>query len=401
MFRRLVLALAASASLLAPLAPAHAAGPGPASAETAGTPLPPNITVLTATRREIVASVTVTGTLRPRETVTVGADVEGLRVRELLVDEGDEVKAGQVLARLETDMIEVNLARAASQIAKAEAAVTQAQAAIAEAEPSAVEAEGSLRRARALNEKGIVGQDILDARVSASATATARLATARQSVALAEADLAAARAERAELELRRAKAEIKAPTDGLVLRRAAQLGQIVSGGAGGLFEIARDGLIELEADVSETGLGRLRKGEPARVVAAGGVEVPGEVRLVSPRVDAASRLGRVLVALPRDAALRDGAFARAVVETARLEGVAVPRTAVNTDASGAFVQVVKDGIVETRRVETGLSAGEIVEIASGLSEGESVVAVAGTFVRDGDRVTPVAAATLQTAEAAR
>lgn len=397
MLRSRLLALAASAAFALPLPSAFAAEPAAAVA----TPAPPNISVLPAETREIVATVTVTGTLTPRETVTVGTDVEGLRVRELLVDEGDEVKAGQVLARLETDVVEVNLARSASQVARAEAAITQARALVAEAEPTVVEAEASLRRTRALSEKGIVGQDVLDAKVSAAAAATARLASARQSVALAEADLAATKAERAELELRRSKAEVKAPTDGLVLRRAAQLGQIVSAAGGGLFEIARDGLVELDADVSETALGRLRKGEPAEVTAAGGIEVAGEVRLVSPRVDQASRLGRVRIALPRDPALRVGAFARAVVETARATGVAVPRTAVNTGPKGDFVQVVTDGTVETRAVQTGLATGNVVEIRSGLQPGETVVSVAGTFVRDGDKVTPVPAETLETAEAAR
>ncbi|ALN72018.1 efflux RND transporter periplasmic adaptor subunit [Aureimonas sp. AU20] len=396
MLKCLSLALAASVALAAPFAPALAAEPAPVAA-----PAPPNISVLPAEAREIVATVTVTGTLTPRETVTVGADVDGLRVRELLVDEGDEVKAGQVLARLETDVVEVNLARSASQVARAEAAITQANALIGEAEPTLVEAEASLKRARALSEKGIVGQDVLDTKVSAAAGAAARLASARQSVALAEADLAATRAERAELELRRAKAEIKAPTDGLVLRRVAQLGQIVSAAGGGLFEMARDGLIELDADVSETALGQLRKGEPAKITAAGGAEVTGEVRLVSPRVDQASRLGRVRIALPREAGLRVGAFARAVVETARTNGVAVPRTAVNTGPKGDFVQVVVDGTVQTRSVKTGLGAGNVVEIRSGLQAGETVVAVAGTFVRDGDKVTPVAAETLETAEVTR
>ena len=397
MLRSVRFALAASVALAAPLAPAFAAE----TAAPVAAPAPPNISVLPAQSREIVATLSVTGTLTPRETVTVGTDVEGLRVRELLVDEGDEVKAGQVLARLETDIVDVNLARSASQVARAEAAITQARALVAEAEPTVVEAEASLKRTRSLSEKGIVGQDILDAKVSAAAAATARLASARQSVALAEADLAATRAERSELELRRSKAEIKAPTDGLVLRRAAQLGQVVSAAGGALFEIARDGLIELDADVSETALGRLRKGESAEVSVAGGSKVSGEVRLVSPRVDQASRLGRVRIALPRDPGLRVGAFARAVVETARTTGVAVPRTAVNTGPKGDFVQIVSDGTVETRAVETGIATGNIVEIRSGLKPGETVVAVAGTFVRDGDKVTAVPAQVLETAEAAR
>ncbi len=231
----------------APLAFAEGTAPAPVPAVA-----PPSISVVKAERRPIVASVPVTGTLVPRETVSVGADVEGLRIEALLVDEGDTVTAGQVLARLATDLVDADLSRATAQIARADAAITQAGALVEEAESANTEAANALQRTRALSAKGIVGQDILDQRVSAAAAATARLASARQGIALAQADRASAEADKRSLELRRSKAEIKAPTDGLVLARTARLGAVVSAAAGPLFEIARDGLIELDAEVSET-----------------------------------------------------------------------------------------------------------------------------------------------------
>ncbi|WP_294642859.1 efflux RND transporter periplasmic adaptor subunit [uncultured Aureimonas sp.] len=364
---------------------------------------PPSISVVKAERRPIVASVPVTGTFVPRETVSVGADVEGLRIEELLADEGDTVKAGQVIARLATDLVDADLARATAQIARADAAITQARAQVEEAESANTEAASALQRTRALSAKGIVGQDILDQRVSAAAAAAARLASARQGIALAEADRASAEADRRSLELRRSKAEVEAPTDGLVLARSARLGAVVSAAAGPLFEIARDGLIELDAEVSETQLGAIEKGQPAGVRLPGRDEsVNGEVRLVSPKVDQATRLGRVFIALPPSPALRSGSFARGSVETARSEGVVIARTAVLTDEGVARVQVVKDGRIETRQVKTGLVAGDEVEITDNLQPGEDVVSLAGTFVRDGDAVTPIATdGETQTAEAAR
>ncbi|WP_061933825.1 efflux RND transporter periplasmic adaptor subunit [Aureimonas sp. AU22] len=379
---------------------AFAQEPAPAVAPAVA---PPSISVVKAERRSIVASVPVTGTLTPRETVSVGADVEGLRIESLEVDEGDRVKAGQVLARLATDLVDADLVRATAQIARADAAITQAGALVEEAQSAATEAANALQRTRALSAKGIVGQDILDQRVSAASAATARLASARQGIALAEADRAAAEADKRSLDLRRSKAEIKAPTDGLVLTRDARLGAVVSAAGGPLFEIARDGLIELDAEVSETQLGRIRKGQPATVRLPGGeAEVAGEVRLVSPKVDQATRLGRVRVALPPSPDLRSGSFARGSVETARSEGVVIARTAVLTDEGVARVQVVRNGHVETRTVKTGLVAGDVVEITENLAAGEDVVSLAGTFVRDGDAVTPITAdAATRTAEAAR
>ena len=88
----------------------------------AAAPKPPSVTVVPAERRELVARVSVTGTLVPRETVVVGSDIAGLRIEALLADEGDRVEAGAVLARLSTDMIEVELAQNASQVSRSDAA---------------------------------------------------------------------------------------------------------------------------------------------------------------------------------------------------------------------------------------------------------------------------------------
>ena len=127
----------------------------------------PSVSVVEAKRREMVSTVTVTGTLRPRETVVVGSDVEGLRIEALLADEGDIVSAGEILARLDTDMIEIGLARSQSQTARADAAIAQAKSRIAEAESIATEAQSALARTRPLAEKGIVGQDVLEQRIEA------------------------------------------------------------------------------------------------------------------------------------------------------------------------------------------------------------------------------------------
>jgi multidrug efflux pump subunit AcrA (membrane-fusion protein) len=96
-----------------------------------------------------------------------------------------------------------------------------------------------------------------------------------------------------------------------------------------------------------------------------------------------------------------GAFARATVVTGRREGPTIPLSAVlyrsGQEQGTASVQVVKDGVVETRRVTVGLKADGRAEIRDGLTPGETVVAVAGSFVRNGDRVTPVPVATTASA----
>ena len=193
--------------------------------------------------------------------------------------------------------------------------------------------------------------------------------------------------------MRRSKAEVIAPTDGLVLSRGARLGAIVSTSGDSLFEMARDGLIELDAKVTETTIASLKAGQPVAVTLPGGHDVlAGKVRLVSPQVDPTTRLGTVKVALPRSASLRSGSFAQGIVEIARSHGVVVPRTAVFVDGDKATVQVVKDGVIDTRSVTLGITTGRSVEILSGVGAREQVVVFAGTFVRNGDQVTPLTTA---------
>jgi multidrug efflux pump subunit AcrA (membrane-fusion protein) len=113
------------------------------------------------------------------------------------------------------------------------------------------------------------------------------------------------------------------------------------------------------------------------------------VRLVSAEIARASRLGRVRLALEKPDGLIIGSFARGVIEVAAKESVLSPLSAVLFTNEGPRVQVVKDGVVETRAINTGIRSGGMIEVQSGLQPGESVVSVSGTFLRNGDRVTPV------------
>jgi HlyD family secretion protein len=191
-----------------------------------------------------------------------------------------------------------------------------------------------------------------------------------------------------------ARTEIKAPRGGIVSRRTARLGATASmlPTTEPLFRIIADGAVELEAQVAEVELPGLGVGQAVAVTPAGAKEaLAGTIRLISPEVDKASRLGRVRVALDGNPPVAIGTFARGVIETGRKRAVTLPLSAITYARSGASVQSVKDGKVATKPVTLGLVGHGRAEIAAGLAEGETVVARAGTFVRDGDLVTPVAA----------
>jgi len=179
----------------------------------------------------------------------------------------------------------------------------------------------------------------------------------------------------------------KAPVAGLVSRRSARLGAVVSGAGEPLFRIIVDGAIDLEADAPEQSLTRFAVGMPATLRLPGVADpVQGRVRLIAQEVDKASRTGKVRIALSDVSHAHIGAFASGEVELARREGVSAPAAALRREGDAARLYVVRDGKVEERRVTPGIVEGDDVEIKDGLAEGESVVARAAAFLRPGDRV---------------
>jgi HlyD family secretion protein len=369
-----------------PAAPtANAADPAPVAA-----PRPPSVSIATAASGTLAETILLTGTLVARDEVMVGAEIDGLAITELLAEEGDKVTRGQVLARLSRDMLDAQFAQNAAALSRALAAIAQARNQIAEAEATARQADAAFARARSLEERGNTTAETLEQREAASLVARARVSVAEDALRLAQADKEMAEAQRQEIQVRLARTEIKAPAAGTISRRDARLGALVSSVAEPLFRIIGAGTIEVEADVPEISLARLRVGQKALVRPAGMREpVSARVRLVSPEVNRTSRLGRVRLSVDRVPGLAVGAFARGTVEVDRRDGTLVPLSAVLYRLDGAIVQVVRDGVVETRSVTLGLKADVKAEIRKGIDPGEQVIAISGTFVRDGDRVTPV------------
>ena len=369
-----------------PAAPtANAADPAPVAA-----PRPPSVSIATAANGILAETILLTGTLVARDEVMVGAEIDGLAITELLAEEGDKVTRGQVLARLSRDMLDAQFAQNAAALSRALAAIAQARNQIAEAEATARQADAAFARARTLVERGNSTAETLEQREAASLVAHARVSVAEDALRLAQADKELTEAQRQEIQVRLARTEIKAPAAGTISRREAKLGALVSSSAEPLFRIIGAGTIEVEADVPEMSLARLRVGQKALVRPAGIDEpIPARVRLVSPEVNRTSRLGRVRLAVNPVPGLAVGAFARGTVEVDRRDGTLVPLSSVLYRPEGAIIQVVRDGIVETRSVTVGLKADGKAEIRKGIAPGEQVIAISGTFVRDGDRVTPV------------
>ncbi len=367
--------------------PAFAADPQPQPAAARSLPA---IRVAIAERRELVETLSVNGTIVARDEAAAGTDLNGMIVTALNFDIGDTVKKGDVLATLDRSMLDTQLAQMQATYAQGEASVAQMEAQIADARVGVKQADEELERALALQKKAVASKAQLDNARNAADSARAKLDSAVKGLGANRAQLAVIAAQIKGVEVQIDKTEVRAPANGLVLARAATVGGVVSPTSGPLFRIAIDAEFELEANVAETVLPRLTVGMKSAVFLPGITDkVAGTIRRISPEVDQRSRLGPIRVALPKDAPARAGSFARAEVELVRREGVAVPISAVLYHGETPLLQVVENGRIATTPVKLGTRAAGIVEVVSGVTAGQEVVARAGTFVADGDEVTPV------------
>jgi HlyD family secretion protein len=374
---------AADAAGLADGRPGHAATLSPPG------PLPPAVTVTRARERDFVEPLFVSGTLVARDEVMIGAALDGLRVIELLAEDGDRVAKGQVLARLDRSQLDAMLAQNDAALLRADAAVAQARSQIEQVDAARAQAAADLERAQRLA-VGVITQATLDQRLATARSAEAQFAAANSALAVAEADRASRQAERRELLVRIGRTDVVTPVAGTVSRRTARLGAVAMGTGDALFRIVADGAIDLEAEVPEDRLARLAPGMPATMeLPGGGRPVEGHVRLISNEVDRTTRLGKVRIAVPAGSAARIGSFATGVVRIAGRPAIGVPASAVVRSETGVSVMVVRDGRVELRTVEAGVIDRGFSEIRGGLAAGETVVARAAAFLRDGDEVRSV------------
>jgi HlyD family secretion protein len=378
-------------ALMSKLAPGNAAAcPAPAQSAVDQPRViePPAVTIVPATKREFVDRLFVSGTLVAREEAQVAARIDGLAIVELDAEDGDRVKEGQILARLDRTQLDALLAQNDAATRRADAAIDQARSLIAQSQAQVQFSNADFERAHKL-EAGVMAASTIEQREMAMKTAQAQLSAAQNALSVSEADRKSRDAERQELQVRIGRTEVKAPVTGIVSRRSARVGASASTSGEPLFRIIQDGAVDLEADVPEQTLARLAIGMPTELKLPG-VEsvVPGRVRLVNQEVDKASRTGKVRIALDDPSRAHIGAFASGSVELARRDGVGVPATALERDGDAARLDVVRDGKVEVRQVKAGVIDGAWVEIQAGLAEGESVVTRAAAFLRGGDRVRP-------------
>lgn len=338
-----------------------AAGPAAAGGGGRGGQIP-SVTIVVPGRSEVARTISASGALAARRDQPVGVAGEGGLVRAVLVDAGTWVREGQVLATIDRSVQSQTAAQLAAsvQVARADAALAQ----------------NEYERSAALVNRGFVSKADLDRKKATRDAANAR-------VRVAQAQLGASRAQINRL-------DIRAPTSGLILSRSVEVGQIVSGGAGGLFRLAKGGEMEMRAQLSQQDLAAVRVGLPASVTPLGSsTSLSGSIWQVSPTIDPQSRLGEVRIAVPYTPTIRPGGFAEARISAGSTTAPRLPQSAVLSDKDGNYVYIINArNQVERRAVKVGSVNSDGVTIVAGLSGQEAVVLSAGPFLNVGQKVAP-------------
>lgn len=325
----------------------------------------PALTVTTVSPVQAMLPVTLTanGNLAAWQEAVIGTEASGLRITGVLVNVGDRVRRGQVLARFDAGTLR--------------AEVAQARAAYAEAQAAAAEAANNAARARTLQQTGAMSASQINQYITAESTARARVE--------------AARAQLQAQEVRLSQSAVHAPDDGIISARNATVGAVVNAGTE-LFRLIRKGRLEWRAEVTSSEIGRITTGTRAIVTATSGDRLEGRVRMIGPTVDQQTRVAVVYVDVkplpgPVSGSARAGMFARGEFDLGATPALTVPQQAVVVREGFSYVfRVNPDNRVTQVKVEIGRMAGDRLQVLSGLTPDMRVVASGGSFLNDGDLV---------------
>lgn len=308
------------------------------------------------------------GSVYPWQEALVSAEIAGLRIQQVLADVGTSVRQGQLLVVLADDTVKADLQKQLATVEKDKAALA--------------EAKSNADRAREIKDSGALSAQKINEYMIAEQTARANLA-------LSEAEL-----ENQKIRLRQTK--VVAPDDGVISSRSANLGNVVSAGAE-LFRLVRQNRIEWRGEVNADQQNALHPGQAVNLSLPGGKTVAGTVRLISPTVDNNTRNALVYVDIPKDSA-KPGMYVQGQVAIGQQQGLAVPLSAVTYRDGFAYIFELaaagSDGIskVAQRKVQTGRTRDQLIELLGGVEAGTALVLSGGAFLNDGDMVKVVTVA---------
>jgi len=335
---------------------------------TQGAQARPALTISTTQARlnQLPIVLAANGSVAAWQEASLGTESNGLRLTEVLVNIGDTVRAGQVLARFAPEAVQADVA--------------QARAALAEAQANASDALNNAERARSIQASGALSNQQIAQYSTAELTAKARVEAARATLTAQE--------------IRLKHTEVLAPDSGIISARSATVGAVLGAGTE-LFRLIRQGRLEWRAELPADQLVRVKPGLGVSIAGPTGLLANGRVRMVAPTVDPQTRNGIVYVDLPTPGAaaagLRAGMFSKGEFALGVSGGVTVPTQALVVRDGFAYVfKLTADNHVVQTRVLTGRRLADSVEVIGGLRAGETVAASGAGFLSDDDLVKVVA-----------
>lgn len=328
--------------------------------------------VLPAREVELIRSIPVSGGLKAANSAVVKAKVAA-EIESLTVREGDPVKAGQIIGKLDSREVRFKLAQAREQAASAKAQLDIANRA--------------LENNKALVDKGFISKSALDTSVSNSAGALANLQAAQAAVDLAQKALD--------------DTTLRAPISGFISQRSAQQGERVAVD-GRIVEVVDLSRIELEAALTPQDVAELKPGRHA-TLRVDGINTPvgATVARISPAAQAGSRAVMVYLALDPNPALRQGLFATGQIDLEKRKVLAVPESAVRSDQAQPYVLTIENRggdklFVTQHRVQLGthgrVGDEALIEVLDGIQPGAQLLGASVGLVREGTLVSITAAA---------
>jgi RND family efflux transporter MFP subunit len=301
------------------------------------------------------------GNIVPWEEMIVSAQVEGQPLVELLANVGDRVRKGQVLARFDSRMLRAEVSRLRAEVEQARAEVAQANA--------------ERERALELADSGGVSEQEVTQRVTAAQVAAARLSASRAQLSARELDLQ--------------RAEVSAPDDGTVSARNALPGIVGTPGLE-LFRIIRRDRLEWRGELTAAQLLRAAPGQQVLLSLPGGATAVARIRHLAPSMNMQTRLAVVYADIERGESARAGTYVNGRIVLGQVPALIVPASAIVVRDGESFAFILTSNGEEQRvrqqLIQAGRRMGRDVEILSGLSEGDRVVAQGAGFLDDGDRV---------------
>ena len=372
----------------------------PAQTAEASTDLP-TVRVAAVERRDLATDITLTAEFEPFEEVDVMAKLTGY-IREMRVDVGDCVRRGQVLATLDVPEMQDELTKATAGVQQTDAEFAAAKDEATRIESTHELAHLSYERIRRVadTEPGLVPRQDLDEVRVRDQSAEAQVAASRSTLKAVEQKTHVSRAEQARLETLYRYASIVAPYDGVITRRYANVGTMVQPGGspqiGGVVRVAEERRLRLILPVPEIAVPSLKLGAPVSVlVPSMNRTFTGQVARFTNRIQQNTRTMDTQVDVGNaDGLLVPGMYAEVRLSTERRPGaLSVPIDAIDrAERSPRVFTVAADGVVHAQAVTLGLDTAQLVEVRSGLSEGQRVVLGRHAELREGERVRPQAEA---------